>query len=637
MPYLQNGGAQVPLREHLPSWLPAPSISPVDVLVYPSIAVYPSTTPTAVSNPAPDALYIHDLPTIDIPTGHPPNEHTSGQVPTSIASTEDSSEPLDDQMRGRKPAIAAAGTFFGLFSFSQLYQNVLFDKITPWSERVEEKAWVASSESWIERKTCSWFGMCGITHLNRSRWTSKGKKQLPLDGEASDKLDLSRFKQDARILPAGYDESEVVKIPQYVLDHAPLIHLFSGENFWPCDMTDHLIHTTPHLNYTPLQAADNHPDVRYLDGLNKWGRFVYLQSDDNVEDRPKWLGGGTNIPEVPSDGDDGSHWHKHDEEGPHGGSGRDYRKEPWWHAGVGDTKDRGGIRPDITSSGRLVPTSTPDADNLIEPENIWQPELMKDRRRFEGKKVVGGRSDAPAVLVVVPKGDGVVDAFWFFFYSYNLGNTVFNVRFGNHVGDWEHTTVRFHNGVPKAVFFSEHAFGEAYTWDAVEKIGKRPVGFSATGTHAMYATAGVHPYVLPGGILHDVTDRGPLWDPSMNMYSYTYDYQRDHLATSNITPEAPIGFFYFAGHWGDKFYPLSDPRQYRFLGQYHYVNGPLGPRFKNLGRQQICQGNGDCILKNTLDSKRQRKMKRYPQVGEGEQMTEDDAKKVFGSEYDSAS
>ena len=166
---------------------------------------------------------------------------------------------------------------------------------------------------------------------------------------------------------------------------------------------------------------------------------------------------------------------------------------------------------------------------------------------------------------------------------------------------------------------------------------QQPVGFSATGTHAMYATAGVHPYVLPGGILHDVTDRGPLWDPSMNMYSYTYDYQRDHLATSNLTPGAPIGFFYFAGHWGDKFYPLSDPRQYRFLGQYHYVNGPLGPRFKNLGRQQICQGNGDCMLKDSLDGRRIKKMKRYPDIGEGEKMTEDDAKKIFGSEYDTAS
>jgi hypothetical protein len=473
VPYFQNGGAQVPLGEHLPSWLLASSISPIDAPQHSLTAVYPSTTPTAASHPAPDALYEHVLPTIDIPTNHPSNEHTSGQAPTSIVGTEASSKESDDQMKGRKPAIAAAGTFFGLFSFSQIYQNVLFDKITPWSERMEEKAWVASSESWIERKTCDWFGMCGITHLNKSRWTSKGMKPLPLDGEDSDKIDLSSFKQDAKVLPHNYDESEVVEIPQYVMDHAPLIHLFSGENFWPCDMTDHLVHTTPHLNYTPLQATDDHPDVRYLDELNKWGRFVYLQSDDNVEDRPKWLGGSTNIPEAPSDGDNSPDWNEDDEEEHFSESDGNYRKKPWWHAGIGDTQDRGGIRLDTTSSGRLVPTSTPEGDKLVEPEEIWQPELMKDRRRFEGKKVVGGRSDAPAVLVVVPKGDGVVDAFWFFFYSYNLGNTVFNVRFGNHVGDWEHTTVRFHNGVPKAVFFSEHAFGEAYTWDAVEKIGKR--------------------------------------------------------------------------------------------------------------------------------------------------------------------
>jgi hypothetical protein len=213
-----------------------------------------------VPHPAPDALHEHDLPTIDIPISHPSNEHTSGQAPTSLAGTENLLEGLDDQMKGRKPAIAAAGTFLGLFSFSQLYQNVLFDKITPWSERMEEKAWVASSESWIERKTCDWFGMCGITHLDKSRWTSKGKKQLPLDGEDSDQINLSSFKQDAKILPHDYDENEVVEIPQYVLEHAPLIHLYSGENFWPCDMTDHLVHTTPHLNYTPLQATEDHPD-----------------------------------------------------------------------------------------------------------------------------------------------------------------------------------------------------------------------------------------------------------------------------------------------------------------------------------------------------------------------------------------
>ncbi len=43
----------------------------------------------------------------------------------------------------------------------------------------------------------------------------------------------------------------------------------------------------------------------------------------------------------------------------------------------------------------------------------------------------------------------------------------------------------------------------------------------------MYATPGNHPYVLPFGMLKDVTDRGPLWDPSLNTYSYFYDYVAD--------------------------------------------------------------------------------------------------------------
>lgn len=150
----------------------------------------------------------------------------------------------------------------------------------------------------------------------------------------------------------------------------------------------------------------------------------------------------------------------------------------------------------------------------------------------------------------------------------------------------------------------------------------------------MYATAGVHPYVLPGGILHDVTDRGPLWDPVKNLYSFTYDYQTDRLLSSNLNPGMPVSWFYFAGHWGDKFYPLSDPRQYRFLGQYHYVNGPLGPRFKNLGRQEICQGNGECVLKRRIGDK-SRRVKRWANVGEGEEMSEEDARRVWGAEYDS--
>lgn len=160
------------------------------------------------------------------------------------------------------------------------------------------------------------------------------------------------------------------------------------------------------------------------------------------------------------------------------------------------------------------------------------------------------------------------------------------------------------------------------------------MGFSATGSHAMYATPGVHPYILPGGILHDMTDRGPLWDPSLNYHAYTYDYRRDDLRTSALTPASPREWFYFWGHWGDKFYPLSDPRQYRFLGQYHYVNGPLGPRFKNLGRQTICQGNDECVLKRRIGDKGvgRARVKKWVGVGTGEEMSEEDVGRFVGPE-----
>ena len=63
------------------------------------------------------------------------------------------------------------------------------------------------------------------------------------------------------------------------------------------------------------------------------------------------------------------------------------------------------------------------------------------------------------------------------------------------------------------------------------------------------------------------------------------------------------------------------------------VNGPLGPRFKNLGRKEICQGNEECILKRTrIGPNRPLHNKRFPHVGEGEEMNEDDVKRFVGEE-----
>lgn len=47
---------------------------------------------------------------------------------------------------------------------------------------------------------------------------------------------------------------------------------------------------------------------------------------------------------------------------------------------------------------------------------------------------------------------------------------------------------------------------------------------------------------------------------------------------------------------------MSDSRQYQFAGQHHYVSGPLGPRWKHLGRRKVCQGRytDRCVVHHWL-------------------------------------
>ncbi|KZF20450.1 hypothetical protein L228DRAFT_233066 [Xylona heveae TC161] len=209
-----------------------------------------------------------------------------------------------------------------------------------------------------------------------------------------------------------------------------------------------------------------------------------------------------------------------------------------------------------------------------------------------------------SVIVVNDHGSGNVDAFYFYFYAYNQGDTVLGQELGDHVGDWEHNMIRFKNGIPQAVWFSQHDNGEAFTYNCLEKQGQRVVAYSAKGTHAVYATAGTHDHTIPDlnldqGLIEDHCDQGVRWDPTLNAYWYRYD-----AASSSFSPYSssePVGYLLYAGQWGDQQYPDSDPRQREFFGFAKYTSGPTGPADKQLNRTQVCPDNGYlCIVRPVL-------------------------------------
>jgi len=176
-------------------------------------------------------------------------------------------------------------------------------------------------------------------------------------------------------------------------------------------------------------------------------------------------------------------------------------------------------------------------------------------------------------VIVNDRGSGIVDAFYMYFYAFNLGNTVYGQNLGNHVGDWEQS-------------------GQAFTYEAVSKIGTRPIIYSAIGTHANYAVPGTHSRFVASATVNDTTSAGLLWDPILSAYSYTLIQATATNSTFfGSESSTPASWLSFLGRWGDEQYLDSDPRQFDFLNlnvTWRYESGPTGPQDKSLNRTEVC-------------------------------------------------
>jgi len=138
--------------------------------------------------------------------------------------------------------------------------------------------------------------------------------------------------------------------------------------------------------------------------------------------------------------------------------------------------------------------------------------------------------------------------------------------------------------------------GQAFTYKAVSKNGTRPIVYSATGGHANYAVPGIHSRSVATVVINDTTSAGPLWDPILSAYYYTYTPSSPLNGTfTGSDSSTPVSWLYFLGRWGDDQYPDSDPRQVNFLDlniAWKYETGPTGPLDKDLNRTEVCPDNG---------------------------------------------
>ncbi|WP_166658097.1 Vps62-related protein [Actinokineospora alba] len=209
-----------------------------------------------------------------------------------------------------------------------------------------------------------------------------------------------------------------------------------------------------------------------------------------------------------------------------------------------------------------------------------------------------GRQAVNAYALIVPRTSNgaptdTVDIIYWMFYPYNNGKRVcIGVEtdgtcvggwstFGNHVGDWEHITVRFREGLPEKIFYSQHSGGETFTFgDKNVPLANWRIGvYSALGSHGAYPDAGRHVYrTLPNGSdLADDTADGTRWDTRTNLISFPWRPKGSYTGS--------LSWLDIASRWGN---PKSGCAVVEPVsGECVLNDGPAGPMFKSYSQPPL--------------------------------------------------
>ncbi|KAA8520313.1 hypothetical protein F0562_014569 [Nyssa sinensis] len=191
----------------------------------------------------------------------------------------------------------------------------------------------------------------------------------------------------------------------------------------------------------------------------------------------------------------------------------------------------------------------------------WLDLPVDEKTKEQVKK--GDLQDAEVYLHVKPMlGATFTDIAVWIFYPFNGPSrakieiiTVPLGKIGEHVGDWEHVTLRVSNfnGELKGVYFSQHSGG---TWVSASELefqnGNKPVAYSSLNGHASYSKPGL---VLQGnggiGIRNDTAKSKMVMDTGTRFLVVA----AEHLGSGIVEPP----WLNYAREWGPKIsYDIED-------------------------------------------------------------------------------
>eukprot|EP00051_Salpingoeca_urceolata_P007824 m.100920 g.100920 ORF g.100920 m.100920 type:complete len:627 (-) comp15425_c0_seq2:75-1955(-) len=218
---------------------------------------------------------------------------------------------------------------------------------------------------------------------------------------------------------------------------------------------------------------------------------------------------------------------------------------------------------------------------------------LSDSSDFSHPHFRGCRGDfAKAAMYAywLPNDLGVVDMAYFVYYPYNRGKERASTVWGNHVGDWEHITVRCmiqpdRSVEPFLVSLAYHSDNHFVKWDS-SSLNKHnnthPIVYSALDSHGFHHRAGSFEYQTTLGLTDETDDNSNPWDTWNTGEFYCLDPEAKTInGNADNYPSWMDGDFTnirarVISRWGN-------PEQDSLFGRVARLeDGPTGPRHKHM-------------------------------------------------------